>query len=71
MDNKNHKSTWNNFTKFVLWGTVAVISVFSSNGDILIISSLMKIVSVSENLDIEKRIAITPEISKKYISLGF
>ena len=30
----------------------------------------MKIVSVSENLDIEKRIAITPEISKKYISLG-
>jgi H+-translocating NAD(P) transhydrogenase subunit alpha len=31
----------------------------------------MKIVSVSENLDIEKRIAITPEISRKYISLGF
>ena len=30
----------------------------------------MRIVSVSENLDIEKRIAITPEISKKYISLG-
>ena len=30
----------------------------------------MKIVSFSENLDIEKRIAITPEISKKYISLG-
>ncbi len=27
MDNENHKSTWNNFTKFVLWGTVAVISV--------------------------------------------
>ena len=20
MDNKNHKETWNNFTKFVLWG---------------------------------------------------
>ena len=30
----------------------------------------MRIVSVSENLDIEKRIAITPEIAKKYISLG-
>ena len=30
----------------------------------------MKIVSISENLDVEKRIAITPEISKKYISLG-
>ena len=27
MDNESHKSTWNNFTKFVLWGTVAVIGV--------------------------------------------
>ena len=27
MDNDSHKNTWNNFTKFVLWGTVAVISV--------------------------------------------
>ena len=27
MDNENHKNTWNNFTKFVLWGTVAVICV--------------------------------------------
>ena len=27
MDNENHKNTWDNFTKFVLWGTVAVISV--------------------------------------------
>jgi len=27
MDNENHKNTWNNFTKFVLWGTVAVIGV--------------------------------------------
>ena len=31
----------------------------------------MKIGSVSENQKIEKRIAITPEIAKKYISLGF
>ena len=31
----------------------------------------MKIVSISENQKIEKRIAITPEIAKKYISLGF
>ena len=30
----------------------------------------MKIVSLSENLDIEKRVAITPEIVKKYNSLG-
>ena len=31
----------------------------------------MKIVSISEDKQIEKRIAITPEIAKKYISLGF
>ena len=31
----------------------------------------MKIVSILENQDIEKRIAITPEIAKKYLSLGF
>ena len=29
MDNENHKNTWNNFTKFVLWGTVAVITVLA------------------------------------------
>ena len=27
MDNRDHKNTWNVFTKFVLWGTVAVIAV--------------------------------------------
>lgn len=27
MDNENHKNTWNNFTKFVLWGTVAILAV--------------------------------------------
>jgi Bacterial aa3 type cytochrome c oxidase subunit IV. len=27
MDNENHKNTWNNFTKFVLWGTIIVILV--------------------------------------------
>ena len=31
----------------------------------------MKIASVLENQKNEKRIAITPEIAKKYISLGF
>ena len=30
----------------------------------------MKIASTSENQNIEKRVAITPEIAKKYISLG-
>jgi len=27
MEDNDHKNTWNNFTKFVLWGTVAVIGV--------------------------------------------
>ena len=31
----------------------------------------MKIISTSENKNEEKRIAVTPEIAKKYISLGF
>ena len=31
----------------------------------------MKIVSLSENRNVEKRVAITPEIAKKYISSGF
>ena len=31
----------------------------------------MRIVSVSENLKIEKRVAITLDIAKKYIALGF
>ena len=31
----------------------------------------MNLASLSENHDLEKRIAITPEIAKKYISLGF
>ena len=25
MDNENHKKTWNNFTKFVLWGSITVV----------------------------------------------
>ena len=25
MNNQNHKDTWEGFTKFVLWGTIAVI----------------------------------------------
>ena len=32
---------------------------------------MMKIVSFSENKNLEKRVAITPEIAKKYTSIGF
>ena len=42
MDNENHKSTWNNFTKFVLWGSVAVISVL-----VLILFIILKIFSLN------------------------
>ena len=31
----------------------------------------MKLASIKENLEIEKLISVTPEIAKKYISLGF
>tara|TARA_B100001057_G_scaffold192798_1_gene193722 strand:+ start:255 stop:1343 length:1089 start_codon:yes stop_codon:yes gene_type:complete len=31
----------------------------------------MKIASLSENMNTERRVAITPEIAKKYISIGF
>ena len=41
-----------------------------SNGDILIVEFYMRIVSLSENKKIEKRIAVTPDVAKKYISLG-
>ena len=48
---------------------------FNFNGDFSFIVSyfifIMNLASVLENQDIEKRIAITPEIAKKYISLGF
>ena len=29
MDSENHKNTWNNFTKFVICGTVAVILILA------------------------------------------
>ena len=27
MSNPDYKETWNGFTKFVLWGTIAVIAI--------------------------------------------
>ena len=31
----------------------------------------MRIASISENTNLEKRVAVTPEIAKKYLSIGF
>ena len=42
----------------------------SFNGNFLIVGFAMKIISVNEEIKVEKRIAITPEIAKKYISIG-
>ena len=44
---------------------------FSINGNILIVRFYNENWVYLENQNIEKRIAITPEIVKKYISLGF
>ena len=44
---------------------------FNFNGNVLVVGINMKVVSISENKNIEKRIAITPEITKKYVSNGF
>ena len=43
----------------------------SFNGTISSLGFQMKIVSIAEEKKIEKRIAITPEITKKYLALGF
>jgi NAD(P) transhydrogenase subunit alpha len=45
--------------------------IFDGNIFVIIIKSLMNLASISENKNREKRIAVTPEIAKKYISLGF
>jgi hypothetical protein len=71
MDNENHKNTWNNFTKFVIVGNCRGYWCFSFNGNILTIRLMYENCFFSENQKIEKRVAITPEIAKKYISLGF
>ena len=44
---------------------------FSFNGNILAIEFSYENCFILENQNIEKRIAITPEIAKKYIALGF
>ena len=53
MDNESHKNTWNNFTKFVLWGSVAVVIIL-----ILIAIFLFKMIvgSISENINNEKEL---------------
>ena len=54
----SHKKTWNNFTKFVLWGTIAVILILVFNGYILAIGLKMRIGSIQENQKM-KKISIT------------
>ena len=65
MDNDNHKKIWNNFTKFVLWGSVVVIIILIL---MAIFSYKMIIGSILENIKLEQ-VALTLMI-KKYKSLG-
>ena len=58
MDNEDHKNTWNNFTKFVLWGTVAVVLILVLMA-IFLLCLIMKIVSAAEEKNLKKRVAIT------------
>ena len=53
MDNESHKNTWDNFTKFVLWGSIAVILVLVSWQ-----YSYYKMIigSISENKNLEKEL---------------
>jgi NAD(P) transhydrogenase subunit alpha len=48
-----------------------ISSSFDGNIFVIIKKSFMNLASISDNKDREKRIAVTPEIAKKYISLGF
>jgi len=40
MDSQNHKDTWNNFTKFMLLGTIGVIAILVLMALFLIIGFL-------------------------------
>ena len=52
-------------------GNCRCYSDINLNGNFLAVNPFMKIGSVLENQNIEKRISITPDIVKKYTSLGF
>ena len=70
MDNENHKNTWNNFTKVCFVGNCCCNMCFDFNGNILIIKFSDDSWIHIRKSEIEKRIAITPDLVKKYISLG-
>ena len=69
MDNESHKKTWNNFTKFVLWGSVLVVVVLIY-GSLFVIEYQNDYWVISENKKIEKRVSLVPDIVKKYTNLG-
>ena len=74
MDNDNHKKTWENFTKFVLLGDNISYCYIGSLSYCFIINSekkLMIIGSICENKVTEKRISVTPDNVKKFITNGF
>ena len=70
MENDDHKNTWEGFTKFVLWGTIAVITILVILGCNIIIKINMIVGSTKEDISLEKRVALTPEAAKNIIGLG-
>ena len=72
MSENDFKKTYSGFTKFVLWGTIAVIAilVILAVNITLIIKNYMIVGSIKENTTLEKRVSITPESAKNIISLG-
>ena len=69
MDNENHKKTWNNSPN-LFYGVHGGDHSSYFNGIVSFINC-NEYCFVSEDLNFEKRIAITPEIAKKFIENGF
>ena len=65
---KNHKNTWNNFTKFVLWGTCRGYYSFSFNGYLPIVESTNEnCFCFLENQKIEKELQLHLKLQKIFI----
>ena len=71
MDNNDHKSTWEGFTKFVLWGTIAVVAILVILAFFIIIKDNMIIGSTKEGFIIRKKSFFNARYSKKYNWLRF
>ena len=61
MSDNDFKKTYDGFTKFVLWGTVAIIAILVILAITLLVKSkilIMIVGSIKENITLEKRVSI-------------